>query len=86
MPRYPSLVFVAAFPGDSVIGDPDGVVILPAAIAQAVARDAVEQDQLEAYARQRIESGQSIVGVYPPNETTKSDYDAWMAKKCCPLG
>lgn len=72
---------VAVFPGDIVIGDPDGVVILPAAIAEEVARDAVEQDQIEAYVRQRIESGDSIVGVYPPNEQTKADYAAWKAKK-----
>jgi regulator of RNase E activity RraA len=72
---------VAVFPGDIVIGDPDGVVILPAAIAEEVARDAVEQDQLEAYVRQRIEGGDSIVGVYPPNEKTKADYEAWKAKK-----
>jgi len=72
---------VAVFPGDIVIGDPDGVVILPAAIAEEVARDAVEQDQIEAYVRQRIEGGDSIVGVYPPNEKTKADYEAWKAKK-----
>lgn len=71
---------VAVFPGDIVIGDEDGVVILPAAIAEEVARDAVEQDRLEAYVRQRIEGGDSIVGVYPPNEKTKADYEAWKAK------
>jgi regulator of RNase E activity RraA len=72
---------VAVFPGDIVIGDEDGVVILPAAIAEDVARAAVEQDQLEAYVRQRIEAGDSIVGVYPPNEKTKADYAAWKAKQ-----
>jgi regulator of RNase E activity RraA len=72
---------VAVFPGDIVIGDPDGVVILPAAIGEEVARAAVEQDQLEAYVRQRIEGGDSIVGVYPPNEKTKADYEAWKAKQ-----
>jgi regulator of RNase E activity RraA len=69
------------FPGDIVIGDEDGVVFLPADIAEEVARDAVEQDQLEAYVRQRIEGGDSIVGVYPPNEQTKADYEAWKAKQ-----
>jgi regulator of RNase E activity RraA len=72
---------VAVFPGDIVIADPDGVVILPAAIAEEVARDAVEQDQLEAYVRKRIEGGDSIVGVYPPNEETKAAYQAWLAKR-----
>ncbi len=72
---------VAVFPGDIVIGDADGVVILPAAIAQEVARNAVEQDQLEAYVRMRVEGGDSIVGVYPPNEETKAAYRAWLAKR-----
>ncbi len=72
---------VAVFPGDIVIGDADGVVILPAAIAQEVARNAVEQDRLEAYVRMRVEGGDSIVGVYPPNEETKAAYRAWLAKR-----
>jgi regulator of RNase E activity RraA len=72
---------VAVFPGDIVIGDSDGVVILPSAIAEEVARDAVEQDRLEAYVRERIEGGDSIVGVYPPNEETKAAYQTWLAKR-----
>ncbi len=72
---------VAVFPGDIVIGDEDGVVFLPADIAEEVARDAVEQDRLEAYVRQRIENGDSIVGVYPPNEETQAAYKAWLAKR-----
>ena len=72
---------VAVFPGDIVIGDADGVVILPVAIAPEVARDAVEQDQLEAYVRMRVEGGDSIVGVYPPNEETKAAYREWLAKR-----
>jgi regulator of RNase E activity RraA len=72
---------VAVFPGDIVIGDSDGVVILPSAIAEEVARDAVEQDRLEAYVRERIEGGDSIIGVYPPNEETQAAYQAWLAKR-----
>jgi len=72
---------VAVFPGDIVIADPDGVVVLPIAIAEEVARDAVEQDRLEAYVRERIEGGDSIVGVYPPNDDTKAAYQAWLAKR-----
>ncbi len=72
---------VAVFPGDIVIGDEDGVVFLPAAIAEEVARDAVEQDRLEAYVRQRIEDGDSIIGVYPPDEKTQADYKAWLKQQ-----
>jgi regulator of RNase E activity RraA len=68
---------VAVFPGDMVVADADGVVILPAAIAEEVANDALEQDRLEAWIRQCIEAGESIVGVYPPNEETRARYEAW---------
>ncbi|MFN0038478.1 MAG: ribonuclease activity regulator RraA [Burkholderiales bacterium] len=70
---------VAVFPGDMIIGDPDGIVILPAAIAEEVAHDAFEQDRIEAYIRQRIENGDSIVGVYPPNEKTQAEYRTWLS-------
>ncbi len=73
---------VAVFPGDIVIGDHDGVVFLPAAIAEEVARDAVEQDRMEAWIRQRIEAGSTIVGVYPPNDETKAEYRAWVDAGC----
>lgn len=72
---------VAVFPGDIIIGDADGIVVLPAAIAEEVARDAVEQDRIEAYIRQRVENGDSIVGVYPPNAQTQADYKAWLASR-----
>lgn len=72
---------VAVFPGDIVVGDEDGVVILPAAIAEEVARDAIEQDLMEAYIRQRVEGGDSIVGVYPPGEETRAAYQAWRATR-----
>ena len=64
-----------------MIGDEDGVVFLPAAIAEEVARDAVEQDRLETYVRQRIEDGDSIVGVYPPDEKTQADYKEWLKQQ-----
>ena len=57
------------------------MVILPADIAEDVARDAVEQDRLEAYVRQRIEDGDSILGVYPPDEKTQADYKAWLKQQ-----
>ena len=68
---------VAVFPGDVVVADADGVVILPAAIAQEVAHDALEQDRMEAWIRRCIEAGESIVGVYPPNEATRARYETW---------
>ena len=69
---------VAVFPGDLVVGDADGVVVLPPAVAESVVRDAVDQDRLEAYLRQRVEAGASIIGTYPPSDETRAAYQAWL--------
>ena len=67
---------VAVFPGDLVVGDADGVVVLPPHIAEAVVRDALDQDRIEAFLRQRVEAGASIFGTYPPNDETRAAYQA----------
>jgi regulator of RNase E activity RraA len=72
---------IAVFPGDMIVGDADGVVVLPQHVAREVARDAAEQDRLEAYVRQRVEAGASTFDVYPPNEATRAAYQAWLKDK-----
>jgi regulator of RNase E activity RraA len=72
---------IAVFPGDLVVGDADGVVVVPRHLALEVARDAIEQDRLEAYIRRRVEAGASTFDVYPPNEATRAAYEAARASK-----
>lgn len=67
----------AVFPGDVVAGDGDGVVVVPRALAEEIARDAPEQERLEAFLLSRIEAGRPIFGTYPPDEGTLRDYEAW---------
>jgi regulator of RNase E activity RraA len=67
---------VAIFPGDVIVGDEDGVVAIPSALAEDIAQKAIEREQLETYILGRVESGESIVGVYPPDERTIMDYRA----------
>jgi len=68
-------------PGDLVVGDADGVVVVPAAIAAEVMRDAAEQDRMEAFLRRKVEAGASIDGVYPPDDATKAEYRAWLERQ-----
>jgi regulator of RNase E activity RraA len=63
-------------PGDVLLGDDDGVVVIPRHLAAEVAQDAAEHDDLEAYIFKRISGGESIFGIYPPNEQTLRDYEA----------
>ncbi|HLZ73054.1 MAG TPA: ribonuclease activity regulator RraA [Dehalococcoidia bacterium] len=64
-------------PGDLIVGDDDGVVVLPRAVAAEIARAAREQDELESFVQRTIAGGASIVGVYPPNEATRAAFEAW---------
>ncbi|NPT45034.1 ribonuclease activity regulator RraA [Paraburkholderia sp. 1N] len=72
---------VPVYPGDIVVADVDGVVIVPREMATDVARDATEQEQLELFITQRIEEGRPLRGTYPPNEETLAAYAQWRAQK-----
>ena len=68
---------VAVIPGDILVGDNDGVVVIPAAMAQDIARDGAEQERLEGFLKPRVEAGHPTIGTYPPNEETLQGYDDW---------
>ena len=63
-------------PGDVVVGDGEGVVVIPAEVAEDVAARCYERDQLEAWLQRRVADGASIRGTYPPDEETLAEYDA----------
>ena len=68
---------VLVMPGDIMVGDAEGVVAIPAQVAEEVAHDAYEQERLEEFIQTKIAGGASILGVYPPNEETKAEFAAW---------
>jgi regulator of RNase E activity RraA len=68
---------VAVYPGDVIVGDDEGVVVIPRHLAATVAEDAVDQERKEEFILAKIRSGASIVGVYPPNEATLAEYREW---------
>ena len=68
------------FPGDVVVGDAEGVVIVPAHLADEIADEAVEMTAFEDYVTEEVLKGRSIVGLYPPtDEQTSRDFAAWRA-------
>ena len=69
---------VAVFPGDIIVGDADGVVVIPQALAAEVGRDGIEQERYERFAKLKIQHGRPVPGVYPPNEETKAEYAKWV--------
>ena len=72
---------VAVYPGDVIVGDGEGVVVIPAGIADQVAADTFEQEKLEEFVQQEIASGQPLPGTYPPNAATRARYEEWKRKK-----
>jgi regulator of RNase E activity RraA len=71
---------VAVFPDDIMVADGDGVVVIPAALLDAVLELATEQEQLEAWILQEVEAGVPLPGLYPANAETKARYEAGKKK------
>lgn len=72
---------VAVYPGDVIVGDDEGVVVIPKHVADDVAEDAIEQEKLEGFVLERIEDGAALPGTYPPNAETKAAYESWRKKR-----
>ena len=70
---------VAVYPGDWIVGDGDGIVVVPAGIAAEIAREAVEQEEQEAWLARRVADGAPLAGTFPPSESTLAEYKAFKA-------
>jgi regulator of RNase E activity RraA len=66
------------FPGDVIVGDAEGVVVIPAHLATEIADEAVEMTAFEDFVTAEVMKGRSIVGLYPAtDEQTMRDFAAW---------
>jgi regulator of RNase E activity RraA len=73
---------VAVFPGDVMVGDAEGVVVIPAALADEIAAEAVEMTVFEDFVTEQVLQGRSILGLYPATEEqTRTDFAAWRKAK-----
>ncbi len=64
-------------PGDVIVGDEDGVLVLPAALAEQIAIDALAQESRETWALERVQAGESVREIYPLSESRREEYEAW---------
>jgi regulator of RNase E activity RraA len=70
------------FPGDIIVGDREGVIVIPAAIADEIANEAVEMTAFEDFVTEEVMKGRSILGLYPlTDEQSKIDFAAWRKSK-----
>jgi 2-keto-4-pentenoate hydratase/2-oxohepta-3-ene-1,7-dioic acid hydratase in catechol pathway/regulator of RNase E activity RraA len=72
---------VLVMPGDVIVGDAEGVVVLPFALAEEIAHAALEVEEREAFALERVKAGESFRGLYPLSEERRPDYENWKAKR-----
>jgi len=66
---------VAVYPGDVIVLDSDGAVLIPQAMVEEVTKESVEQERLETWIMGEVEKGVPLPGLYPPNAETKARYE-----------
>lgn len=72
---------VAVFPGDVMVGDREGVVCVPAHLADELAEECAEMERFEDFVTHEVLAGRPVIGLYPPtSEEAQADYAAWKAK------
>jgi regulator of RNase E activity RraA/2-keto-4-pentenoate hydratase/2-oxohepta-3-ene-1,7-dioic acid hydratase in catechol pathway len=72
---------VTVAPGDIIVGDGDGVIVIPAHLAMEVAQDAAEQELQEEFAAAMVAKGESVDGLYPLGKRWQVTYEAWLAER-----
>ena len=67
----------AIFPGDVIVLDDDGAVVIPQNLVEFVAHEGAEHELYESWVVSEVERGAKLPGLYPPNEDAKARYAAW---------
>jgi regulator of RNase E activity RraA len=72
---------VTVYPGDAVVGDADGVVIVPRQLVEEVSSSAAEQEDQEAFILARVQAGAGIAGLYPPGPDALAAFERWRDRR-----
>ena len=70
------------FPGDVIVGDGEGVIVVPAHLADEIAEEATQMTAFEDFVTEKVREGRSILGLYPPTDPqSRTDFAAWRLAK-----
>jgi regulator of RNase E activity RraA len=70
----------AVFPGDVIVCDDDGAVVIPPDLVAFVAEEGAEHERMESWIVSEVERGAKLPGLYPMNDEAKARYAAWKKK------
>jgi regulator of RNase E activity RraA len=66
------------FPGDVLVGDGDGVIVLPAHLADEIAEECLGMESYEDFVIEEVRAGASIIGLYPcTKDENQQKYEEW---------
>lgn len=68
-------------PGDIIVADSDGILVIPPAIAGELADDCIQQEKEETFIFQMVQEGNNVDGLYPMNKEWQARYADWSAKQ-----
>lgn len=68
-------------PGDIIVADDDGAVVLPVRMAPDVANAAIDHEHWESFSRMRLDEGGRLSDYYPLSEHSRGEYEAWQASQ-----
>lgn len=72
---------VCVRPGDLIVGDDEGVVVVPSHLIEVIAERAIKKTNIECFIEEEIQKGRSIYGLYPPDEDAMREYETWETQK-----
>lgn len=72
---------VTVMPGDILVGDGEGVVVVPPPLVHELADACVAQEQREDFALERVAAGESTIGLFPLSKDREADFDEWLAAR-----
>ncbi|WP_419945904.1 hypothetical protein [Candidatus Poriferisodalis sp.] len=72
---------VTVFPGDIIVGDGEGAVVVPALLAEEVANDSYAQEIEEEWAIERVAAGESTIGAFPIAKNRRPEFEEWLVNR-----